>query len=780
MIKEIHQISGIGRFKNFTPNPPIELAKISVIYGENGKGKSSLAAIFRSISSGHLDELERRTTVGVDRRSIVLQRNDGSKIAYSSPGQRWSQTLDDLLVFDETFVHENVCIGPLVDIDQRRNLNTVILGEKARKLVQEEQDIKAAIKVRNGEIRATKQAIESKILRQVSSSETSMSLSFEEFLQLHLEPDIDSQLAQQKLLVDQIRSVSNVLSRREFVKVAVSEIPVDDIERLLKSSIEDIEAHTEERVQAHLSKFSDKSLEDWIEQGTGFTSDSSDDCPYCGQPLNSSSLIKHYQAYFSEAYRSLKSAIEEFPLKRLQFRPEMDSVNQAITDNAGLLDLWRTEEIDGLTYPIENFEEIRCTLDELLDCIKILLAEKSNRPLEPVELSADFNDAYSTWIQVCERVSEYNRHHEENNERIRKYKERLAAGNLDEAERKLLKLENTRIRYTSEIARLCHKYSQLLAERARNKRRLKTIQAKIRQEVKHTFNAYGDRVNWFLRRLNADFTIKRLQQRADGTSRQAEYHIAVLDAEIPVGGKKTAPGGQSYKNTLSEGDRRTLALSLFLARLKALDRLDKKILVFDDPVTSMDDNRSSGTADLILAICEKASQIIVLSHRKRFLRNFWIKYKRRPNRYGELRLLEVCPQESNVDFSDIRPEWDIKKATESDFDKDLRYVVAFIKASPNADKRDAAPKLRVILESHYKSRYPDEFTDDLEKFGDFISKAENCLQSSPLYPLKKDVPILKRLNEDTSTFHHSTPLDLDEADLRKLCKDTLDLMGRRY
>ena len=778
MIKEIHQISGIGRFKSFTPIPPIQLAKISVVYGENGKGKSSLAAILRSISDGNLNELERRTTVGADRRSIVLRRNDGSKIAYSSPGRRWSQTLDDLLVFDETFVHENVCIGPLVDINQRRNLNTVILGDMARNLTKEEQDIKAVIRNRNSMLKATKQAIESRIFRPTASSKTSMS--FDEFLRLDPEPDIDSQLAQQNQLADQLRSASNVLSRREFVNVLLPEFPIDEIEALLKFSIEDVESSAEARVKTHLGQFNGDGLEDWIERGTGYRSDYGDDCPYCGQPLQTSSLIRQYQAYFSETYKTLKTDVKEFTSRRLQFKSGMDSANKAIADNVGVSDLWRTE-IEGLVYPIQDFEEIRQALDELVGCADALLEEKSRQPLEPKDLSADLRDAYKSWLEVCLRVSEYNRHHEENNVAIRKHKEGLAAGNLDEVERKLLKLENTRIRYSGEVASFCYKYSNQYDEQSKEKRRLKAVQAKIRQQVKQTFADYGDRVNWFLRRLNADFTLVDLKQRADSTRRQAEYHIGLLSEKIPVGGDKTADGGQSYKNTLSEGDRRTLALSLFLARLKSTDRVDRKILVFDDPVTSMDDNRSSGTADLILATCERVSQVIVLSHRKRFLRNFWIKYNRRPSSYGELRLFEVCPQESNVDFSDILPEWDIMRATETDFEEHVRYIVEYIRNSRQTNMRNAAPKLRLVLETHYQSLYQDEFADGSKQFGEFVGDVLGSAETSRLNPLmKQDGPELLRLNEATSTFHHPASLDLEETELRQLCKDTLNLIGRRY
>ena len=778
MISKIHKICGVGRFKDFKPTQAVELSELSIIFAENGRGKSTLAAILRSISNGNLDELGRRTTIGADSKSIVMCRDDGSKIAYSTPGTRWSQTIDDLLVFDETFVHENVSIGPLVDIDQRRNLNTVILGSTARQLSQEVKNVKAAIKARNQEIRATKQAIESKIQRPASSSVTPMS--FKEFLQIQLQPGLESQLEQQKRHVEQLRNASEVTSHREFVKVEVPEFPIDELERLLTFSIEDIEANAEARVQEHLRKFSNDSLENWIEQGTGFPRDTDDDCPYCGQPLRKSSLIAHYKAYFSEAYKTLKSDIKEFAHRRLQFDSKVHRVNRALADNAGLLGSWQTE-IDGLAGPIVDFEEVRLALTNLLDHTEILLREKANRPLDPIELSAGFRDAYGTWNQVCGQVSEYNRQHNENNAKICKHKQELGAGNLEEAEWKLLYLTNASIRESDEVSTLCDKYSCLEIEQKNDNRSKDDIQARINQESKATYISCGVHVNKFLARLNADFTITNLRQRRDGTTMQAEFHIALLGAEIPASDGQTAEGGQSYKTTLSEGDRRTLALAFFLARIEARGNLGNKIFVFDDPVTSMDDNRSSVTADLILEVCKKPGQVIVLSHRIRFLRNFWIKYKRKEDRHGCVTLLEVCPKEGDISFSEIRQDWNIKQATESEFNEDIRYIIDYVNNSPKTDKRNAAIKLRVILQSHYESRYPDEFTENLKQFGDFIEKAASCNQTSSLYALKvTDVSELKRLNEATSTFHHSSPLDLEESELRQLCKDTLNLIGRRY
>ena len=50
--------------------------------------------------------------------------------------------------------------------------------------------------------------------------------------------------------------------------------------------------------------------------------------------------------------------------------------------------------------------------------------------------------------------------------------------------------------------------------------------------------------------------------------------------------------GPSFRNTLSAGDRNTLALASFFASLDRDPQRAQKIVVIDDPITSLDEHRS--------------------------------------------------------------------------------------------------------------------------------------------------------------------------------------------
>src|SRR5260221_10962290 len=52
MIKLLSLLQNVGKFDNVTAGANLPLSKLTVIYAENARGKTTLSAIFRSLSSG--------------------------------------------------------------------------------------------------------------------------------------------------------------------------------------------------------------------------------------------------------------------------------------------------------------------------------------------------------------------------------------------------------------------------------------------------------------------------------------------------------------------------------------------------------------------------------------------------------------------------------------------------------------------------------------------------------------------------------------------------------
>lgn len=73
------------------------------------------------------------------------------------------------------------------------------------------------------------------------------------------------------------------------------------------------------------------------------------------------------------------------------------------------------------------------------------------------------------------------------------------------------------------------------------------------------------------------------------------------------------------KECLSEGDKSTIALAFFLSKLDIDPNIQNKILIFDDPLSSLDTNRRTYTIGIIKSLFQRLKQVVVLSHNEFFL-----------------------------------------------------------------------------------------------------------------------------------------------------------------
>jgi wobble nucleotide-excising tRNase len=68
------------------------------------------------------------------------------------------------------------------------------------------------------------------------------------------------------------------------------------------------------------------------------------------------------------------------------------------------------------------------------------------------------------------------------------------------------------------------------------------------------------------------------------------YSVLINAVAVPLATGN--PLGPSFRNTLSAGDRNALALAFFFASLERDPQRAQKIVVIDDPISSLDEHRS--------------------------------------------------------------------------------------------------------------------------------------------------------------------------------------------
>ena len=309
--------------------------------------------------------------------------DDGATLGYSFPGNGWSGNDLDVLVFDEIFIGENVYEGTTVSKDHKRSLPRLILGKDEIDLVVEEQKVKRSIESRNVNVRHLRDKITQRIGRRDDSLGDPPDI--EKFLALQPILNIEERVKDQARLVGQLKRSNRYLDGEMFKHLVLPDLPIEKLTALLESTIEDIESNAFERVQGHLVCFVHSDLEGWIEHGTEFAS-SDEICPFCGQPLEGSSLVRLYQDYFSEEYKQLLSDVRNFATEHLTFDSIMDAINSSVASNQQLVDFW-AEELDDLHSPTIEFEPIRLILTSIRHDVGELLGLKGNKPLEPFPIS---------------------------------------------------------------------------------------------------------------------------------------------------------------------------------------------------------------------------------------------------------------------------------------------------------------------------------------------------------------------------------------------------------
>lgn len=135
MIEAISRIENIGTFHQFAPDPPVRFEKLTLIYGPNGTGKTTLCAILRSLARNDADILKGRKTLGRDGPSRVEITLPGGK-SWIWNGDTWEGEPPPIDIYDEQFVRENL-YTETVEVDRKRNLLQVVLGEEAVRLQEE-------------------------------------------------------------------------------------------------------------------------------------------------------------------------------------------------------------------------------------------------------------------------------------------------------------------------------------------------------------------------------------------------------------------------------------------------------------------------------------------------------------------------------------------------------------------------------------------------------------------------------------------------------------------
>ncbi|HEV2315176.1 MAG TPA: AAA family ATPase [Candidatus Acidoferrales bacterium] len=213
---------------------------------------------------------------------------------------------------------------------------------------------------------------------------------------------------------------------------------------------------------------------------------------------------------------------------------------------------------------------------------------------------------------------------------------------------------------------------------------------------------------------------------------------------ISVAPELTEP---AFGSTLSSGDRNALALAFFLGSIDRDPALADKIVVVDDPVSSLDEQRSLTTVQELRSMGERVSQIIILSHDKNFLCRVWLGIDR--TRCSPISI-ERDGNGSNI------VAWDVDNDLTTVHDRNHALLRSYLEGVGDHNRKEVAITLRPVLEAFLRVAYPKQYPATPGAMSCF---KRLCLQNRGTEAEildAADTRELENLVEYANLFHHDT------------------------
>ena len=209
---------------------------------------------------------------------------------------------------------------------------------------------------------------------------------------------------------------------------------------------------------------------------------------------------------------------------------------------------------------------------------------------------------------------------------------------------------------------------------AASRDRVRQVKKKLDSYSATVIGKYEQAINRFLEDFNAGFRITNTKHSYPGGVASSSYQVLINGTPVELGDDKTPLGKPSFRNTLSSGDRSTLALAFFLAQLEQAPDRASKIVIFDDPFTSQDSFRKDCTVQKIKKCGQTSAQVFVLSHDVGFLKRIWDRLDKDPDERRCLQLARIGLANTKI------CEWDIEEASQDQFKADRRTLVNYYHA----------------------------------------------------------------------------------------------------
>lgn len=757
-IKEVLGVKNVGRLVNCTQKGP-ELNRYNLFFAENGRGKTTLCAVLRSLQTGQHEHISERKTIApmAGEPSASLRLTTGNT-TYDQ--KAWNSTLPEITIFDATFVARNVHAGEYVNRDHRSNLLQVIIGETGIALADAVTKLDDAIRDKNGEVTKA---------RKIVQSHLPAGTNLDAFLSLPSDPDMDTKITAKKTESDAAKRTDEIKQRFALTEIVIPVLPAA-LEPTLAKTLADVSADAEKRLKAQMAhhKMHERG-EAWISEGLDYLHDNA--CPFCGQDTKGLALLDAYKQFFSVAYSALTDEIGELrsQIEAAFGDATLATLGRTIATNDAGSQFWKQFTPVVVTTPdhdkgiVEPARKLRIAAIALIDA-------KAASPLSTVGFSKDFEGAFKDYDAVRQLLGDYNAEILAANAGIAAQKKQAQTANLATLEKELATLLLTKLRHDAKISPLCNECVTLAADKTKLDKDKEAAKTALDKHADKMIHDYETTINRLLKGFGAGFTITNSKKTYVGGTPTSAYQILINNQPVDLGDGTTPLGQPCFRTTLSAGDKSTLALAFFLAQLDHDPNKANRIVVFDDPFSSQDRSRRERTAELLKKYGGECAQLLLLSHDPFFLSLVFSKLPK-----AERHCLQLSRAPDNTTTIE---EWDVAKETQDGYFRDHAALSSYL-LNGAKDLIDIARKIRPVLEGYHRYRFPHQFPDN-EWFGDMIKRIRDSAGAHPMFPALEE---LGSINDYSKKYHHDTNPGkadgepINDGELQGYVQQTLTIVG---
>ncbi len=451
-LKKVTAIKSVGRFKAAGISGGY-YDRFVLVYGGNGRGKTTLCATLRSLQRNDPKLILRRKTFQATCEPEVSLLLDTGPVKFS--GGVWTAPQPDIHIFDQQFVTENVHGGNQIEVEHRRRFYRIVVGPTGVALAEDIDQLDADTTAKQGEIATEKRALEQHVPN---------GMKLEVFLKITAEYYIHFKIENATRRLKAINDASAIASRKLLSVPGLPSLPAGFVDLLIKS-VDGVSIDAAARVRDQVGKHDfHNGGEAWLAEGLVHIVD--DDCPCCANALSGNALIDTYRGYFSVAYADHKKAIAAMggALNAALSANAALKCEQAFKDVMADAIFWK-DYCDHQYKAPEAAVRIGSEVQALFSAAKSLLEKKMAAPLEVVSLSTAFIDATANWRATSVELHTASAILADANRSIQEVKDANTLADKAKVEATLTNLQAIKKRHSEPVITLATGYSKLLDEK---------------------------------------------------------------------------------------------------------------------------------------------------------------------------------------------------------------------------------------------------------------------------------------------------------------------------